>query len=87
MICELLPGSADFAVVEGIVVEWSQCGAGSWESWVVTLVQELVGDLVMSSHPSERLGVCPSTSDVDLVLPRDLGHCSACFGRVGSRRL
>ena len=54
LISELLPVLADFAFVEGIVVEWSEHRAGSWGSWVVVLVQTLVGDLVMFPHLSGR---------------------------------
>lgn len=62
LISELLPVLADFAFVEGVVVEWSEHRAGSWGSWVVALVQALVGDLVMFPHFSGRLGVCSSVS-------------------------
>ena len=62
LISELLPVLADFAFLEGIVAEWSEHRDGSWESWVVALVQALVGDLVMFPHLSGRLGVCSSVS-------------------------
>ena len=44
------------------MVEWSEPRAGSWESWVVALVQAPVADLVMYPHLSGRLRVCSSVS-------------------------
>ena len=85
VICEVLSGSAGFAVVEGVVFQWPEHEAGSQESWVLAWLRGLGDDF--GYVPSSFWGIRDLLQCLFCgpVLPTDLDCCSACPRKGGEQ--